>query len=300
VRIDQLAVLRGLAPSRSAAQRLIESQALRWRAAGRGDEADDANANAHAKGNGLDSNGQPATPGGWRTPRKAGDVVPDDCELESTDTQLMRYVSRGGLKLAGAMAHVGWSPAGQWCLDVGQSTGGFTDCLLQHDAAGVVGLDVGRDQLHPRLQAHPKVVAMQGFNARDYQPDLIAQAMAAPGDASWQARDVNGFDAMVGDVSFISQVKVWPGVLPLLKPGASVLMLVKPQFELQPEDIGKGGLVKHASAYKRVEAQLQQAAAEQGLEWLDFFESAITGGDGNREFFMWARTPAQRAAAPQS
>ena len=263
VRIDQLAVVRGLAPSRSAAQRLVDEQALRWRAAGSDAE--------------------------WRTPRKAGEVVPDDCELASTDTEASKYVSRGGQKLAGALAHTGWSPEGLWCVDVGQSTGGFTDCLLQHGAQGVLGLDVGRDQLHPLLKDHAQVVSVEGFNARDHQPDELQSAMQAHSNVQWHSRAVNGFDALVGDVSFISQVKVWPGVLPLLKPGAPVLMLVKPQFELQPADIGKGGLVKSASSYKQVEQQLKSAAIEHGLQCLDFFESAITGGDGNREFFMWAR-----------
>ena len=266
MRIDQLAVARGLAPSRSAAQRLFDEQALRWRA--------------------LGSDGE------WRTPRKAGEVVPDDCELESLNTQAAQYVSRGGQKLAGALAHTGWSPKALWCVDVGQSTGGFTDCLLQSGASGVLGLDVGREQLHPRLKAHQQVLAVEGFNARDHQPDLLSDAMQAHANPQWHERAVNGFDALVGDVSFISQIKVWPGVLPLLKPGAPVLMLVKPQFELQPPDIGKGGLVKHVSSYQVVEQQLKEAADQHGLQWLDFFESAITGGDGNREFFMWARKQA--------
>ena len=266
MRIDQLAVVRGLAPSRSAASRLIDEQSLRWRAA--------------------DSDGD------WRTPRKAGEVVPDDCQIESSDSQAAQYVSRGGRKLAGALAHTQWCPAGQWCVDVGQGTGGFTDCLLQQGAAGVLGIDVGREQLHPRFKTHDQVVGVEGFNARDHQPDVLLAAMQAHHNAAWHDKPVDGFDALVGDVSFISQVKVWPGMLPLLKPGAAVLMLVKPQFELQPADIGKGGLVKHARSYALVEQQLKAGAAEQGLEWLDFFESTITGGDGNREFFMWARKAA--------
>ena len=97
---------------------------------------------------------------------------------------------------------------------------------------------------------------------------------------------------MVGDLSFISQVKVWPAVLPLLKPNADILMLVKPQFELQPADIGKGGLVKDPAAYDRVREQMRTAAGVHGLQWQDFFESPIKGGDGNREFFLWAKRAA--------
>ena len=218
--------------------------------------------------------------------------MPDDCQIESSDSQAAQYVSRGGRKLAGALAHTQWCPAGQWCIDVGQGTGGFTDCLLQQGAAGVLGIDVGREQLHPRFKTHDHVVGVEGFNARDHQPDVLLAAMQAHHNTAWHDKPVDGFDALVGDVSFISQVKVWPGMLPLLKPGAAVLMLVKPQFELQPADIGKGGLVKHARSYALVEQQLKAGAAEQGLEWLDFFESTITGGDGNREFFMWARKAA--------
>ena len=271
MRIDLLLVQRSLAPTRSAAQRLLEAQGAQWRAHARDD---------------------------WITPRKAGDQVPDGCEIRVVDEAQTRYVSRGGLKLAGAIAHTGWNPGGLCCLDVGQSTGGFTDCLLQHGAAGIVGLDVGQGQVHPRVRADDAVVVMEHCNARDVVADQVTAAMrekaAQSGQAFWSQRadslfsDGIGFDAMVGDLSFISQVKVWPSVLPLLKPHADVLMLVKPQFELQPEDIGKGGLVKDPNAFERVREQLKVAASANGLQWRDFFESPIKGGDGNREFFLWA------------
>ena len=271
MRVDLLLVQRGVASTRSAAQRLLDAQGVQWRGAGSRD---------------------------WITPKKSGDQVPDDCELQVVDPSETRYVSRGGLKLAGAMAHTGWQAAGLCCLDVGQSTGGFTDCLLQAGAAGVLGLDVGQGQLHARLRDHPGVVALEQCNARDVSPAQAIEAMQSRGGSAadyWIARanagfsNGHGFDAMVGDLSFISQVKVWPAVLPLLRPNADVLMLVKPQFELQPADIGKGGLVKDPSAYYRVRVDLQNAAHVHGLQWLDFFESPIKGGDGNREFFMWAK-----------
>jgi 23S rRNA (cytidine1920-2'-O)/16S rRNA (cytidine1409-2'-O)-methyltransferase len=271
MRVDLLLVQRGVASTRSAAQRLLDAQGVQWRGAGSCD---------------------------WLTPKKSGDQVPDDCELQVVDPSETRYVSRGGLKLAGAIAHTGWQAAGLCCLDVGQSTGGFTDCLLQAGAAGVLGLDVGQGQLHARLRDHPGVVVLEQCNAREVSPAQAIEAMQSRGGSAadyWIARsnagfsNGHGFDAMVGDLSFISQVKVWPAVLPLLRPNADVLMLVKPQFELQPADIGKGGLVKDPSAYDRVRADLHSAARLHGLRWLDFFESPIKGGDGNREFFMWAK-----------
>lgn len=271
MRIDLLLVQRGVASTRSAAQRLLDAKGVRWRAAST----------------------QP-----WVTPRKSGDHVPDDCALQVVDAAETRYVSRGGLKLAGAIAHTGWQAQGSCCLDIGQSTGGFTDCLLQAGATGVVGLDVGQGQLHARLRNHPRVVALEKCNAREVSQAQVVAAMQSRGGVAadyWEKRAIegfregHGFDAMVGDLSFISQVKVWPAVLPLLRPNADVLMLVKPQFELQPADIGKGGLIKDSSAYERVRLDLQNAARTQGLRWLDFFESPIKGGDGNREFFMWAK-----------
>lgn len=245
-RIDQLLVLRGLAPSRSAAQRLIAQGAVRWRG-----------------------------PAGWAAPRKAGEELPEGCELQVTDDAELRFVSRGGLKLEGALAHGGIDVSGLTCLDVGQGTGGFTDALLHAGAKQVVGLDVGHGQLHERLQSDPRVVALEGVNARHLD------AAALP---------VASFDLIVGDLSFISLTLVLPALAPLLgKPRGELLMLVKPQFELQPADIGKGGLVRDESAFERVQARLREACAGCGLTVLDWFASPIAGGDGNREFFIRAR-----------
>ncbi|MGQ9724822.1 MAG: TlyA family RNA methyltransferase [Tepidimonas sp.] len=250
MRADQCVVQRGLAPTRSAAQRLIERGAVRW-----------------------------LGPAGWQAPRKAGDDIPQTAELALVDDAEVRYVSRAGLKLAGALAHTGLSVAGRRCLDVGQSTGGFTDCLLQAGAAGVVGVDVGHGQLHQRVRADPRVIAVERCNARELDAAALVRAggsAAAP-----------PFDLIVGDLSFISQTLVWPALVPLLAPDGQMLMLVKPQFELQPADIGKRGLVKHPAAYARVRERIRSAAQALGLQLRDYFDSPIAGGDGNQEFFAW-------------
>ena len=249
MRADQVIVARGLAPTRAAAQRLIATQAVRWRG-----------------------------PAGWAVPRKAGEELPDDCEIEVIDDAELRYVSRGGLKLAAALAHTGVEVAGADALDLGQSTGGFTDALLQHGARSVVGIDVGRGQLSPSLTADPRIVAYEGLNARD----LAGSAF----DAQYADRR---FDIVVADLAFISLTLVLPTIARHL--GRHALLLVKPQFELQPADIGKGGLVKDPAAHARVEARLRDACAANGLAVRDYFASSTPGGDGNREFFVWA-TPA--------
>jgi 23S rRNA (cytidine1920-2'-O)/16S rRNA (cytidine1409-2'-O)-methyltransferase len=144
--------------------------------------------------------------------------------------------------------------------------------LLQRGAARVVGVDVGRGQLHPRLAADARVTALEGANARH----LKASVLPCP-----------RFDLVVGDLSFISLTLVVPALAPLA--AGELLLLVKPQFELQPKDISKGGIVRDAAAYAEVERKLRVACAASGLAVLDWFESAVTGGDGNREFFLRAR-----------
>ena len=251
MRADQLLVERGLAASRSQAQRLIAA-GLRWRLGA----------------------------AAWKTVAKNGDLVPEAAELQLLDAAESRYVSRGGLKLEGALARTGQPVAGLRCLDVGQSTGGFTDCLLQQGAAQVVGVDVGHGQLSERLRADPRVVCVEKLNARELSAGALVAAGGAPAAPP--------FDLVVGDLSFISQTLVWPAIAPLLKPDAHLLMLVKPQFELQPEQIGKGGLVRDPASHALVEARMRQACAALGWRVLDYFASPITGGDGNREFFVWA------------
>jgi 23S rRNA (cytidine1920-2'-O)/16S rRNA (cytidine1409-2'-O)-methyltransferase len=249
VRADQLLVDRGLAASRSQAQRLITS-GVEWRLGTKP----------------------------WKSVTKNGDELPVPSELRLLDNAEARYVSRGGLKLEGALQSSGLSAQALRCLDVGQSTGGFTDCLLQQGAAQVVGLDVGHGQLHPRLRDDARVVCLERINARELQADDV-RVPDGP----------LGFDLVVGDLSFISLTLVLPALLPLLKQGGALLMLVKPQFELQPGDIGKGGLVKDEASYVQVEARLRGACSALNLDVLGYWPSAIAGGDGNKEFWIGAR-----------
>jgi 23S rRNA (cytidine1920-2'-O)/16S rRNA (cytidine1409-2'-O)-methyltransferase len=250
MRADQLLVERGLAASRSQAQRLIAT-GVSWRAG-------------------------PAS--AWQRVSKNGDELPAYAELQLLDDAESRYVSRGGLKLEGALRASGWSVKGWRCLDVGQSTGGFTDCLLQQGAAQVVGVDVGHGQLHERLRADPRVVCIEHCNART----LVSGDERLPGASQ-------GFDLIVGDLSFISLTLILPVLKPLLSPRGRLLLLVKPQFELQPADIGKGGLVRDPTSYARVETRVREACAALDLGIDGYWESVITGGDGNREFWLGAR-----------
>jgi 23S rRNA (cytidine1920-2'-O)/16S rRNA (cytidine1409-2'-O)-methyltransferase len=258
MRIDQLLVERGLAASRSQAQRLIAG-GVKWQ--------------------------QPD--GVWRAVVKNRDEVPDGAALQLLDDAESRYVSRGGLKLEGALKATGVQVQGLRCLDVGQSTGGFTDCLLQQGAAQVVGIDVGHAQVHPRIRDDERVVCIEGVNARELEPgdERIPEAL-------------EGFDLMVGDVSFISLTLVLPGVVHLLKPTGQLLMLVKPQFELQPGQVGKGGIVKDDSHYPFIENRLRTALADLGMQVTAWLDSPIEGGDGNREFFVQACWPDPAAVQP--
>lgn len=255
MRADQLLLQRQLATSRAQAQRLIAA-GVRWRP-------------------------DTAVEVAWKTVAKNSDELPLDAHIELLDVAEARYVSRGGLKLEGTLKSTGIKVTGKTCLDVGQSTGGFTDCLLQHGASRVVGVDVGQGQLHPAMRAHPQVVALEHINARELSVDDILAAMEDP--------EFNGqFDVIVGDLSFISQTLVLPALVPLLKADGHLLMLVKPQFELQPGQVGKGGIVKDASLYDFVENRIRDCLAELDMQVCDWLDSPITGGDGNREFFVHA------------
>lgn len=264
MRADQLLVDRGLASSRSQAVRLI-SGGLRWR---EGDAE-------------------------WRDVAKNRDEVPDGAELELADAAEARYVSRGGLKLEGGLRAAGVAPRGMICLDVGQSTGGFTDCLLQHGAKHVVGVDVGQGQLHPTIRADGRVTAIEKVNARSLiATDLIAPGVdTAGGTATFVMGSPLAFDLVVADVSFISLTLLLPALVGLVKPGGAMLLLVKPQFELQPGQVGKGGVVRDVAMYGVVEQRLRAACGALGLQVLRWFDSPIAGGDGNKEFFIHAMAP---------
>lgn len=243
LRADALLVERGLATSRARAQEAI--------AAGR----------VRADGN---------------TVHKASHLLLPDARLEVQPDEAERFVSRGGLKLAGALAHCGVDVSGRVCLDVGQSTGGFTDCLLQAGAARVIGVEVGHGQLAAQLAQDARCITLEGLNARE----LDAAQLGAHHPA-------NGFDLIVCDASFISLTLLMPRWPALLAPQGEVLTLVKPQFEVGPKGLGKGGIVRDATLYADVETRLRAAAAECALAVRDWFDSPITGGDGNHEFFLW-------------
>jgi len=255
MRIDLLLLQRELATSRSQAQRLIAA-GVQWRAA----------------------DGESAA---WRRIGKNSDDVPEDARIELLDASEARYVSRGGLKLEGALLTSGVKVDGKLCLDVGQSTGGFTDCLLQAGAARVVGVDVGHDQLHQRLHGDPRLVCLEGINARELDASHLGTHLPA-----------EGFDLIVADLSFISLGKVLPQLPPLLKRDGQMLLLVKPQFEVGPEGLAKGGVVRDERLYVAVEADLRRVCQLLGLTVRDWFDSPIIGGGvgniaGNREFFLW-------------
>ena len=337
MRADVYLVERGHASTRSQAQRLIAG-GVQWRLS-------------------------PGLP--WQKVAKNGDDIPDIAEVQLLDGAEAKYLSRGGLKLEGALAATGLSATGLRCLDVGQSTGGFTDCLLQHGAAQVIGVDVGHGQLHERLRADVRVVGVEGLNARamtaetlqeaceealservetevedndtqpvapyawmrnggevadDYDDDegsddakehdveafkmeRAAKARArAEGAVPTERRRRAGregvditpaFDLITGDLSFISLTLVLPALVPLLQADGTLLMLVKPQFELQPGQVGKGGIVRDEALYAVVEKRIRDCCADVGLTVTAWLPSPIDGGDGNREFFVSAR----RAAA---
>lgn len=266
MRIDQLLVQRGLATTRSQAQRLI-ADGVEW---------------LHGEA--------------WKRVAKNGDEVPENADVRLLDDSEARYVSRGGLKLEAALKRLTLSVDGLACLDVGQSTGGFTDCLLQHGARLVVGVDVGSAQLHPKLREDGRVLCLEKVNARslvatDFEAARINYT-GAGGQFDPEAQDAEPFapefDVVVGDLSFISQTLVLPAVLPFLKTGGTLLTLVKPQFELQPGQVGKGGIVRDDTMYAIVEQRLRETCAELGLTVTAWFDSPIEGGDGNREFFICA------------
>ena len=219
--------------------------------------------------------------GPWKTVIRNRDELPEAAELQLADAAEARYVSRGGLKLEGALKASGIDPTGLVCLDVGQSTGGFTDCLLQHGAARVVGVDVGHNQVHPRIKDDERVHCLEGVNARALAADDL-------GDELPEA----GFGLIVGDLSFISQTLVLPAVVPMLAEGGNLLMLVKPQFELQPGQVGKGGIVRDEAMYPIVRARIEACCKDLGLDTAGWWDSVISGGDGNREFWILGRKKA--------
>jgi len=218
-----------------------------------------------------------------RPAAKAGELVAPDVAL--TVAQGPEFVSRGGTKLANALAATGVPVAGRRCLDVGASTGGFTDCLLQRGAAAVVALDVGYGELHWRLRSDPRVTVLERINARSLRP---ADLPFAP-------------DLVVVDVSFISLRTVLPAVLSCAAERFDCLALVKPQFEVGRGQVGKGGVVRDAGARRSVLVEVAAAARELGAAVIGFASSGLPGPKGNRETFLWlAEGARERSIDPEA
>lgn len=234
VRLDQLVVQRGLAESREKAQRLIRASAVR-------------------------ANDQPVT--------KPGHLFPDDVAL--TMNSAPPYVGRGGEKLEEALRHFALDVRAAVCMDVGASTGGFTDCLLQHGARRVYAIDVGKGQLHWSLRQDERVTVLEGVNARYLDPAWFDET---PGFA-------------VVDVSFISLTKILPAVTTILASGSSVVTLIKPQFEAGRDQVGKGGVVRDEAVHEAVIEKIQRFGSDDlGWLWRGHCVSPIRGPAGNVEF----------------
>jgi 23S rRNA (cytidine1920-2'-O)/16S rRNA (cytidine1409-2'-O)-methyltransferase len=202
--------------------------------------------------------------------RKASDMLSSGAAIEAE--QPHPYVSRGGIKLAAALDTFRIDPAGCTCLDVGSSTGGFTQVLLQRGAAKVYAIDVGRNQLHPSLAEHPRVVSLESTDARALTRNLIPEEV----------------DCLVSDVSFISLKLVLPPAAALLKPQAELAVLIKPQFEAGPAHVRKG-IVRDEAVHRQVCADIVAFVSGLGFSVIGVAPSPIEGGDGNREFLLGAR-----------
>ncbi len=200
---------------------------------------------------------------------KAGTAVPMEAAIRLRG-EALRYVSRGGLKLEGALRSFGIDPGGRTCFDAGASTGGFTDCLLQHGAQRVYAVDVGTNQLHWKLRSDPKVVSIEQCNLRMWDPSRIPERCSL----------------LVADLSFISLKLAIPPVLASLEPGAEAVLLVKPQFEAGRDDVGSGGIVRDPEVHDRVCRDLWDFFEGTFLKPRGLAESPILGGEGNKEYLL--------------
>jgi len=200
---------------------------------------------------------------------KPGQLIDPNAEIRIKGVTL-RYAGRGGLKLEAALSEFKIDPAGRNCIDVGASTGGFTDCLLQHGAARVWAVDVGHNQLVWRLRQDPRVVVLEGVNARNLDPEQFPVQ----------------FDLATIDVSFISLTKVLPALGSCLTAAADCVALIKPQFEVGKGEVGRGGIVTDPAQHRRVLNEIKNAALGFGFRPVALIESPILGAEGNREFLM--------------
>jgi len=206
---------------------------------------------------------------------KAGSLLSGTAHIE-VHSRLQKYASRGGLKLEGALKDFRVSPAGSICLDIGASTGGFADCLLQNGAARVYAVDVNTDQLSWKLREDKRVLRIEK-NARELRASDLPESV----------------DLVVTDVSFISVKKILPGAADCAKSGADLLILIKPQFELEREDVGKGGIVREKALHEKAIASVKQAVEALGLAVAGIVPSRLPGAEGNQEYFLHARKPAK-------
>jgi 23S rRNA (cytidine1920-2'-O)/16S rRNA (cytidine1409-2'-O)-methyltransferase len=206
--------------------------------------------------------------------QKSNHLVRPDEKIEILQNDQNRFVSRGGWKLEGALNHLGWEAKNLNALDVGISTGGFSDCLLQRGIQFILGVDVGQNQLHAKLFDEPRLKCLEKINARELDKNPSCLELMPKG----------GWDLVVIDVSFISLALVLPAIFKVCK--GRVLALVKPQFELNKESLNRQGLVKDEKSYELVKKKIVETSSALGFQVLDFFESSIAGKDGNREFFI--------------
>lgn len=239
LRLDQLLVTRGYFESREKAQRAIMAGCVNI-----GEQAAD----------------------------KPGTRVPEDAVITVKTAE--RYVGRGGLKLEAALAAFAIDPTGKTCLDIGASTGGFTDCLLQHGAVKVYAIDVGHSQLDWKIRSDPRVIVREKLNARYLASDDIPDPIAI----------------CVIDVSFISLTLILPPAAARLSNGGVIVALIKPQFELRKEDVGRGGVVREPALHEQAVEKIRAFAATlPGMAWSGVVESPILGGEGNKEFLACLR-----------
>lgn len=206
---------------------------------------------------------------------KPSELFPADAAIRiKGDSSENKYVGRGGLKLEAALSEFDVDVSGFVCIDIGSSTGGFTDCLLKHGAERVVAIDVGTNQLVWSLRNDPRVDVRENTNARELRQD-----------------DFNTeFDLAVMDVSFISVTKIIPAIITLLKPTGQLIVLIKPQFEVGKGEVGKGGVVRETEKHERVVSEVNEFAARSGLQIEGVIESPILGAEGNKEFLaLYAR-----------
>lgn len=210
---------------------------------------------------------------------KSSYEVQESDKIVVESNELQKFVSRAGLKLEGALRHLNLSVKDKIVLDIGQSTGGFTDCLLQYGAKQVVGIDVGHSQLHAKLKNHPQVVSFENLNVKELSVNAAF------------AREIpdKSFDLIVVDVSFISLTKVIPSIFNFIGEGSEYLFLVKPQFECGRENLDSNGIVKDDRIFKQIEEEIKKVTEQYFKNVTSYFESPILGKDGNREFFIYGR-----------